>query len=168
MINGYKLNHKFQPHDHRDYKLNITPNVNLPPKCGITNSHMVVFDQGELGSCSANVICNQILSLGPLYIPSRIYQYFNSRVISNDVPFDSGCTYRDAYKALAKFGFCDDKLCPYIVSTFSEQPSIECYYSANKTLVKTYKALNQCLYDIKYAIYHGHHIFKYMITSNQT
>ena len=52
--------------------------------------------------------------------PSRLFQYYNSREITGNESFDEGCTYRDAYRALAKFGFTDEILWSYDISWILE------------------------------------------------
>ena len=69
--------------------------------------------------------------------------------------FDEGCTYRDAYRALAKFGFTDENLWPYDICKYAEKAPQEAYDKANKTLIKKYQSLVPSLYAIQYAISHN-------------
>ena len=84
--------------------------------------------------------------------PSRLFQYYNSREITGNEAFDEGCTYRNAYRALAKFVFTDEILWPYDISKYAEKPPQEAYDKANKTLIKRYQSLIPSLYAIQYAI----------------
>ena len=150
----YKSGLKKSSQDKRDLKLSVPSNKVLPNKAEVKLIRCI-YDQGDIGSCSSNVICNQIMSLKELTdneYPSRLFQYYISREITNNEEDDNGCTYRDAYRGLAKDGFTDNKLWPYDTSKFAEKPTQECYDKANKTLVKKYMSLTPCLYAIQYAI----------------
>ena len=149
----FKLGLKRSDEDHRDLKMQIPQNNLLPIKYEIPVIRCK-YNQGDIGSCSSNVICNQIMSLKDYSdneYPSRLFQYYNSRLITGNEAFDDGCTYRDAYKALAKFGFCDEQLWGYDTSKYAEKPPQEAYDKANKTLIKKYQTLTPCLYEIQYA-----------------
>jgi C1A family cysteine protease len=150
----YKLGLKKSNSDHRDLKMQVPHGAILPNKYEIPIIRCV-YDQGDIGSCSSNVICNQIMSLKDYSdneYPSRLFQYYNSRLITGNEAFDEGSTYRDAYKALSKFGFIDENLFPYNTSKYTEKPPQEAYDKANKSLVKKYQSLIPSLYSIQYAI----------------
>ncbi|MEI6187956.1 MAG: hypothetical protein WCP46_05595, partial [Alphaproteobacteria bacterium] len=137
--------------------MQVPQNEVLPTKYEIPVIRCI-YNQGTIGSCSSNVICNQIMSLKDYSdneYPSRLFQYYNSRAITGNECFDEGCTYRDAYRALAKFGFTDENLWPYDISKFTECPPQIAYEKANKTLIKKYQSLIPSLYAIQYAISHN-------------
>ena len=152
----FKLGLKKSDSD-RDLKMQVPQNVMLPDRYEIPIIRSI-YNQGTLGSCSSNVICNQIMSLKDYSdneYPSRLFQYYNSREITGNEAFDEGCTYRDAYRALAKFGFTDENLWSYAISKYAEKPPQKAYDKANKTLVKRYQSLIPSLYAIQYAISHN-------------
>ena len=151
---AFKLGLKKSETDKRDFKMQVPPNSILPNKYEIPIIRFI-YNQGTLGSCSSNVICNQIMSLKDYSdneYPSRLFQYYNSRAITGNEAFDDGSSYRDAYKSLAHHGFTSDKLWPYDTSKFAEKPPQEAYDKANKELIKSYLSLTPCLYAIQYAI----------------
>ena len=153
----FKLGLKKSDPDKRDLKMQLPQDAILPNKYEIPIIRCI-YNQGTLGSCSSNVICNQIMSLKDYSdndYPSRLFQYFNSRAITGNEAFDEGCTYRDAYRALAKFGFTDENLWSYDISKYAEKPPQEAYDKANKTLIKRYQSLIPSLYAIQYAISHN-------------
>ena len=150
----FKLGLKRSPQDKRDLKVHVPQNKILPNKYEIPIIRCS-YNQGDIGSCSSNVICNQIMSLKDYSdneYPSRLFQYYNSRLISGNEAFNDGCTYRDAYKSLSLFGFCDEQLWCYDTSKYAEKPTQEAYDKANKTLIKKYQSLIPSLYAIQYAI----------------
>ena len=151
----FKLGLKKSETDKRDLKMQIPQNVILPTKYEIPIIRCI-YNQGTIGSCSSNVICNQIMSLKDYSdneYPSRLFQYYNSREITGNESFDEGCTYRDAYRA--KFGFTDENVWPYDISKYAEKPPQQAYDKANKTLIKRYQSLIPSLYAIQYAISHN-------------
>ena len=150
----YKLSLKKSSTDHRDITLCISQdNEILPNKYEIIPR--CIYDQSKINSCSSNAIANQIMSLKPHddnnYV-SRLYQYYNSRLIDACEDIDEGTSYRSAYKALKTYGFCDEDLLPYDITKVLDKPSDECYEKANKTLIKKYKSILPSLYSLQYAI----------------
>src|SRR5580692_6135420 len=84
--------------DHRDHKFStkrptlaaLPPVVDLRPQCP------AIYNQGQLGSCTANAIgaafeFDQLKQKLPhRWIPSRLYIYYNERAIEGTVSSDSG------------------------------------------------------------------------------
>ena len=92
-----------------------------------------VYNQGELGSCTANAISGAIEfdqmkeGLPQIFVPSRLFIYYNERVIEGTVNSDSGAMLRDGIKAVAKQGACPEPMWPYLVARFKTKPSVTCY-----------------------------------------
>jgi C1A family cysteine protease len=103
-----------------------------------------VEDQLHLGSCTANaVVGNYELQLNKDYKDryadlSKLYVYYNARLISKSTDEDSGAYIRDGIKSVQKYGVCTEKLWPYNISKFTEKPSDECYSDAANRLIKNY------------------------------
>ena len=79
--------------DHRDF-LYATPVVyiaKLPAKVDLRPHCAPVYDQGTLGSCTANAIGGAMQferhkqKFKPDFIPSRLFIYYNERVMENSV-----------------------------------------------------------------------------------
>src|SRR5216683_1344578 len=86
---------------------------NLPPKIDLRlQSPDVVYDQGELGSCTANAIAGAVqfermkqkLQSAQQLVPSRLFIYYDERVIEGTVSQDSGAMIRDGIKSVADQG----------------------------------------------------------------
>ena len=152
----FKLGLRRSSNDPRDYdyKLKVPMNVKLPIEHEIIPR--AIYNQGNIGSCSSMAIGNQIMALKNYddnNYPSRLFQYYNSRLIEGNVEDDSGCTYRAAYKCLAKFGFLEpEELWEYDTTKFKDKPPEELYNKTNKTLIKKYQSLIPSIYAIEYAI----------------
>ena len=117
--------------DHRDHlyaapvvQLGALPaSVDLRPKCP-----KEVYDQGELGSCTANAIAGAIefdrikQGLSDVFTPSRLFIYYNERVIEHTVDSDSGAQIRDGVKSVSKQGGPHEALWPYDIAKFKDRP----------------------------------------------
>jgi C1A family cysteine protease len=123
--------------DHRDFlyaapapRLRALPRrVDLRPQCP------PIYDQGGLGSCTANAIAGAIefdrLKQGQKdFMPSRLFIYYNERVLEGTVGTDAGAQLRDGIRSVARRGDCPEKEWPYIISKFTEKPPAKCYKHA--------------------------------------
>ena len=92
--------------DHRDFLYSaIKPRLKLPEKVDLTKNCSAVEDQQNIGSCTAQALAGNIEFLDKkidnAYIDvSRLFIYYNERVIIKTVDQDSGATLRDGIKAL--------------------------------------------------------------------
>jgi len=73
------------------------------PKHGFAQDLPSDYDQGQLGSCTANAIAAAIefdrLKQGLKdFTPSRLFIYYNERVIEHTVQSDAGAAIRDGIK----------------------------------------------------------------------
>ena len=148
----FKLGLKPSPRDDRDLKLCIEPNKVLPITYEIPIVRCIYSQQHN--DCSSNAICNQIMTLkdwNDNTYPSRIFQYWISREVAGNTDEDEGCSYRDAYNGLSKYGFTDENQCPYHNGDVFKRPPQEAFEKANKTFVRKYKSIMPNQYSIKYA-----------------
>jgi C1A family cysteine protease len=105
----------------------------LPPKVDLTAQCPPVYDQGQLGSCTANAIAGALefdqgkQQQGDVFVPSRLFVYYNERVIEGTVDEDSGAMLRDGIKSVAKQGAPHEALWPYSVSKFRTKPNAKAY-----------------------------------------
>ena len=79
----------------------------LPAKVDLRKRCPPVYNQGQIGSCTANAIAaalqfdrkKQKLSD---FIPSRLFIYYNERSMEHSVPLDNGAQIRDGIKSVGK------------------------------------------------------------------
>jgi C1A family cysteine protease len=91
---------------------------NLPP----------VYDQGHLGSCTANALggafeYTQMQQGLEVFRPSRLFIYYNERVLEGTVQVDVGATLSDGIKSMIDLGVCSELIWPYDITKFAEKPS---------------------------------------------
>jgi len=159
--------------DHRDL-LYATPHpvaLALPPSADLRPGCPPVYDQGQLGSCTANAIAGaiefeQIKQKLPKFTPSRLFIYYNERVIENDVASDNGAQIRDGIKGVASQGVCPETLWPYNdqntdpnpcpTCPYAQKPSPQCFTEAQKHTVKLYQRLTPILNTLKGCLASGY------------
>ena len=134
--------------DHRDFLFaarhalpaRLPVSVDLRPTCS------PVEDQGQLGSCTANALAGALEFLedkdGIRFTDvSRLFIYYNERIVEHTVQTDSGAMLRDGIKVLAQQGVCAEMLWPYVTGRFAARPSPRCYADAAKRRISTYERL---------------------------
>lgn len=128
--------------------------VDLRPKCP------PVYDQGQLGSCTANGIgaaieFDQMKEHKKAYVPSRLFIYYNERAIEGTISQDSGAQIRDGIKSVATLGAPPEKLWPYNIARFTEKPPRSAYVAARKELVTIYSRVAQDLTQMQGCLAEG-------------
>lgn len=118
----------------------LPSSVDLRPQCS------PVENQGNLGSCTGNALAGAVECLQrkdklSLLDVSRLFIYYNERVIEHSVKEDAGAMIRDGIKTLVKQGVCSEKKWPYVVSKFAVKPSALCYKEALDHQVSAYARL---------------------------
>lgn len=127
------------------YKL-IAPKKKLPTSVDLRQYCSPVENQGALGSCTAQALIGnlemlQMKSNAPLIDVSRLFVYFNERVVEGTVKEDSGATIRTGIKVLARHGACEEKEWPYDIKQFAKKPPLNCYRHAKKHLITSYHSI---------------------------
>jgi C1A family cysteine protease len=148
-----------QPHDDRDFIYRASIKV-LPKSVDLRNLCSPVEDQGDLGSCTANATVGAIELLEnkfklPFVDKSRLFLYYQERVLDGTVQEDAGGYLRDAIKAAWTWGVCSEKVWPYDVNKFAKRPSLSAYIDAVKHRVTAYYAIKSAL-DMKDCLASGY------------
>lgn len=154
--------HKDVPDD-RDLKhhFNLSANHDAIQVIDLRSKCPPVYDQGQLGSCTANAIAaayefDQMKEQeSQIFTPSRLFIYYNERVIENTVDQDSGAQIRDGIKTINSVGICPETMWPYDTSKFADKPTDECYTDAHKHLAVEYKRVEQNLEQMKQCLIEG-------------
>jgi C1A family cysteine protease len=86
-----------------------------------------VYDQGELGSCTANAGVLYRRYLAQRFAKysaadcdlSRLFLYYQERLLDGDPASDDGASMRDVFRVLAKTGVCSEADDPYVAADFA-------------------------------------------------
>jgi C1A family cysteine protease len=134
--------------DHRDYLFAAVYRApkKLPPVIDLRPTCSPIEDQKTLGSCTANALAGALEFLErkdgvPFTDLSRLYIYYNERVIEHTVASDSGAQLRDGIKTLCKQGVCSEKKWPYKISKFKTKPSPACYTEGATHIITSYQRI---------------------------
>ncbi len=133
----------------------------LPAKVDLRSQCPDIYDQGQLGSCTANAIAaamefEQIKQKEKYFMPSRLFIYYNERVMEHSVSSDSGAQIRDGIKSVGKQGDCPEKLWQYDIAKFAQKPSESCYQNAVKHKVVLYQRVSRLANQMKGCIASGY------------
>lgn len=121
-----------------------------------------VENQGQIGSCTANALAGALEFLEKkdrtrFADLSRLFVYYNERVIEHTVRSDSGAQLRVGIKTLAKQGVCTEKTWPYVESKFTVKPGKACYTEALRHQITSYQRL-QTLDEMRTCLASGYPI----------
>jgi C1A family cysteine protease len=135
--------------DHRDHLYSAPQPVlaKLPPKKDLRSGCPPVYDQGQLGSCTANAISGAIQFEQKkqgvtVFVPSRLFIYYNERDMEGTVNSDSGAQIRDGVKSVANLGVCPETEWPYDINQFATKPTAQCYTDGTKCEAVGYQRLD--------------------------
>lgn len=149
--------------DHRDhiYSAPVQVVTSLPTKVDLISQCPAVYDQGQLGSCTANAIAGAIefdlmKEKKKDFMPSRLFIYYNERDIEGTVDSDSGAQIRDGIKSIASQGDCPENEWSYDISKFAQKPPQKCYADALKHKAVQYQRITRTLNQMKGCLASGY------------
>jgi len=133
----------------------------LPASTDLRKKCPPVYNQGALGSCTANAIAGAIefdrmKQKMSDFVPSRLFIYYNERLIEGTVPIDAGAMIRDGIKSVASDGVCPEPEWPYDIAKFARKPTAKCYTDAKLDRAVSYQSLIQDLNQMKGCLASGY------------
>jgi len=155
--------------DARDH-IYATPRLALvspPPRVDLRPQLPPVYDQGRIGSCTANAIAAAVefellRQQLPDFVPARLFIYYNERAMEGHVAYDSGAQIRDGIKSVATLGVCPEAAWPYddtapatdggtwpAQARAGQKPPEGCYKDALQTKAVSYHRVTQNLDQFK-------------------
>ena len=159
-----KFGWKKDLYDPRDFKYKVSapeaPRI-VPPLVDLRPNCPPIYDQGNLSSCTGNALASayqfgDMKQIHPNFIPSRLFIYYNERVIENSVNEDSGAMIRDGIKTMAALGVCPETMWEYNTSLFRKKPCQKCYTEALKNkILQYYRITEHTLQGVKEALADG-------------
>jgi C1A family cysteine protease len=150
---GWKRSHL----DKRNRKF-VRSNLPVPEKVDWSPLMPPCYDQGDLGSCTANAIAGAIQFLQsvqkePLVMPSRLFIYWNERVMEGTTDSDAGAEIMDGIKSINRQGVCPEDEWPYEDTRLTFPPTPSCFTDAALEMLLLYQSIdNTVLPDVLEAL----------------
>ena len=147
--------------DQRDRYHHFEKKGELSSTFNLNISSVPIYNQGHLGSCTANAIAcayqydEEIEDLKDESTPSRLFIYYNERALEGTTGTDSGAQLRDGIKTIVNTGVCPETEWPYDIAKFAEKPPGPCYLYAAHNKATEYKRVEQTEEQIKLALTNG-------------
>ena len=158
----------------------------LPSAVDLRSQDTPIYDQGQIGSCTANAIAGAIafdrkkLGLSPDFVPARLFIYYNERSIEGNVANDSGAFIRDGIKSVNKLGVPPEADWPYVPtpaayeggpfphgSKPATRPDPAAYKDALNHTLTAYQRLMPALVQLKGALAQGYpFVFGFTVYDN--
>lgn len=140
-----------------------SPVENLPSAVNMISKCPPVYNQFSCGSCTGNAIAAayqfDLMRQGlQSFEPSRLFIYYNERVVEGTVYRDSGAMIRDGMMSISQNGVCPEELWPYDISKFAIRPSPEAYAAAMQHTTSSYYSVNVELESMKQTLAQGYPI----------
>ncbi len=138
-----------------------TIGTTIPKDISWETSYPAVYNQLDTNSCTAQAMCGAVAFLNSgQFDPSRLFQFYNERKLTNSVNSDSGSTIGLSVKAANIDGICNELMWPFNEKDVTELPSMKCYQMARKNLFKSAKKIviqnnSGLINTIKVAIFKG-------------
>tara|TARA_Y100000389_G_C17448830_1_gene513334 strand:+ start:853 stop:1767 length:915 start_codon:yes stop_codon:yes gene_type:complete len=152
--------------DHRDLMGDFSHMFSsLPNKIDLRPNCPKVYNQGKLGSCTANAIAaafeyDQMKEKAngkdiDIFVPSRLFIYYCERNMEDSTDHDSGAMIRDGIKVVHRLGCCDEKIWSYDIRKFTDKPPDSVYEDALNHKCVKYMRLHQCKRTLKACLASG-------------
>jgi C1A family cysteine protease len=145
----------------RDFLLAVEPMKAMPATVSLRKQMPPVYDQGQLGSCTANSV-GAILEFNELKqkesdaaTPSRLFIYYNERAMEGTISQDSGAEIRDGIKSVAQLGAPPETMWPYDITRFARKPPAAAYKAGVKHQAIRYARVAQTTVAIQSVLASG-------------
>lgn len=143
------------PHRLEKHRLRLPPPQpgRVSPSVDLRGMMPPVYEQGNLGSCTAQALCAAVFAL-TRFDASRMFLYYNERVRDGDVAEDAGSTISTGIETLEKVGVCSEANWPYS-RAFDERPSEACFQEARRHLLLRAHNVPGTLQDLRAVLSSG-------------
>ncbi len=145
---------------HKTYKFDSSLSLTLPSSYDLSDRLPIIYDQGNLGSCTANSVAWLYRYYKTTFSPSRLFIYYYSRLFDqiggdNSVKIDDGTTLKQAMNVIKKKGVVANRFYPYIIKKYAKRPPAYLNIKAKKRRIKSYQLVNQDIDSMKSLISSG-------------
>jgi C1A family cysteine protease len=129
--------------DHRDFLFTAPQKLTVPTKIDLRNYCSVVNDQGSLGICTGEAVTSAMEIIlkreGRLIELSRLFVYYQERLLEGSVNYDAGAYLRDGIKVCYTYGAAAESLWQFNPKMFRVKPPTAVYTDALKRKVTLYQ-----------------------------
>jgi C1A family cysteine protease len=144
----------------------VAPN-SLPPIVDLRPGCSPVENQGPIGSCSGHAFSGALEYLentqgafnpqkGSYFEVSRLFTYYNERILENSTGQDAGAFIHDGIKALSTYGICQELVWPYDVTKVTQKPHDAAYAdAATRKISKFAQVINTDPLQVKQTLASG-------------
>ena len=127
----------------------------LPSRMDLSRRFPACYDQGSLGSCTANALVAVFQYTDHAFFGSRLFLYYNERQRDGDVPDDAGSTLSQGIASLEGAGLSPESCWPYNPILFAVKPPLAAYKLAEKHRVILATHVKQDIVSIKTCLANG-------------
>ena len=149
--------------DQRDipYTAPLNTLVKLPAFVDLRDGFPTPYDQGNLGSCTANALAGLMQFVQKKegmadFTPSRLFIYYEERKREHTITSDSGAMLRDGMKVLHTVGAPPETLWPYDITKFTVLPPAKAYATASGDEALQYKRVYRTLNQFRGCLAEGY------------
>src|SRR4051812_12122941 len=127
----------------------------LPPAVDLRRQCPPVYDQLHLNSCSANAIAAAMrydelkAERADEPDPSRLFIYYNERVLAGVTRTNSPVSLRDGYRTVTKVGSCPERMWPYRPRRFRCEPTPACFHAARRHRALAYYRIRRSIAQLR-------------------
>ena len=121
-----------------------------------------MYSQEGLDSCTANAVAAAVeFELMAEFrrrviVPSRLFIFYNTRVIEGTTRKNTGTSVRDGIKSVAKYGVSPESLWPYVEKNYAKKPPKKAYDRALRHKPIEYRRLRRDLGHLRACLAEGH------------
>ena len=137
--------------------------ASVPDNVDLSSYFPEVYAQGQLGACTAHMSAamiqyDQKVQGLDWVMPSRLFDYYNSRLLEGTTSQDAGASISDAVRAIEKYGWVSEDKYPYDIQKFAKRPSQELYTEAQPNKIVDTAYIQQNLAFLQATLAAGHPI----------
>ena len=153
VLRNFNINIKTNKEEFKELKIDSNDLKIIESYIDLRSKFPEVYDQGKIGSCTANSLCSIFDYDSSNFKSSRLFLYYNERLINNETNIDEGASIRDGIYCLKNYGVCSEKDWAYNITNIFVKPSDICYENAKKNFVIEAFYISNDINTIKYWIH---------------
>jgi C1A family cysteine protease len=119
-----------------------------------------IYQQYDTNACTSMVIGAAIEYMNmkekkPVFKPSKLFMYWNGRVLGECTDKDDGAELRDVMKSLSKWGVAPDADFPFLLDNLMKRPPEKAYADAQREIITKYRRIASTVKDVTAVLSQG-------------